>query len=114
MKDRRWQDVAMLVLGLWLIVSPFVLQYPDTLGIAALNSYVFGFGVMLFAAIALIKPQMWEEWTNLVLGIWLIVAPVVLGFKTETDATANHLLIGLLIVIDALSVMVPRYTRKAT
>jgi len=114
MKDRRWQDVAMLILGLWLIASPFVLQYPDMLGIAVLNSYVFGFGVMLFAAIALFKPQMWEVWVNLVLGVWLMAAPVVLGFRTETDATANHLLIGLLIVIDALSVMVPRYTRKAT
>jgi hypothetical protein len=114
MKMRRWQDVVILVLGFWLIVSPFVMQYPDLTGIAALNSYVFGFGVMVFAAIALYRPQMWEEWINLVLGIWLLVAPIVLGFRSETDAVANHLLVGLLIVIDTLSIMVPRYTRKAT
>lgn len=114
MKTRRWQDGAMIVLGLWFIASPWVLRYPDLLGMAALNSYVFGFAVTLFAAIALYRPQMWEEWINLVLGVWLMIAPIVLGFRTETDATANHLLVGLLIVIDTLSVMVPRYTRKAT
>jgi hypothetical protein len=114
MKTRRWQDGAILVLGFFLSVSPFVMQYPELAGIAALNAYVFGITLMVFAAIALFRPQMWEEWINLVLGIWLPIAPIVLGFRSETDAVASHLLVGLLVVIDTLSIMLPRYTRKAT
>jgi hypothetical protein len=113
-KERRWQDGVMLVLGLWLIVSPFFLSYVDLTGMAALNSYVFGIGIAIFAIIALAKPQAWEEWVNLVLGIWLIVAPIVLGFRDETTATINHFVVGLLVGADALYAMYPRFTRKAT
>jgi len=114
MKDRRWQDVAMLVLGAWLIVSPFVLLYPDYTGYAALNSYLLGLGVIVFAAIALYKPQMWEEWVNLVLGAWIIVAPLVLGFRDDTIATVNHFIVGLLVAADALFAMYPRFTRTVS
>jgi hypothetical protein len=114
MKGRRWQDMAMLVLGLWLIVSPFVLGYTDYTGIAALNSYVLGIGVIAFAAIALANPQMWEEWVNLVLGVWLFIAPFMLGFQDDAVATANHLILGILIAGDALWAMYPGFPRKAT
>jgi hypothetical protein len=114
MKDRRWQDVAMMILGFWLVLSPVVLQYADLTGIASFNSYVFGLAVVLFAAIALYRPQMWEEWVNLALGIWLILSPLLLGFRDETVATANHFIVGLLIVIDAMSAMLPRQTRRLT
>jgi hypothetical protein len=113
MKGRRWQDVVMLVLGLWLIVSPFVLNYIDYTNIAALNSYILGVGVIAFAAIALTIPQMWEEWVNLVLGVWLLIAPFVLGFQGDFVPMANHLILGVLIAGDALWAMYPTFTRKA-
>jgi hypothetical protein len=97
----------MLVLGAWLIVSPFVLSYADLVGMSALHSYLLGSAVALVALIALIKPQVWEEWLNLVLGIWLIVAPLVLGFRDETAATVNHFVVGLLVVADAIWAMSP-------
>lgn len=114
MKDRRWKDVAMLILGLWLLISPFILPYADYAGIAALNSYILGVGVMVFAAIALARPQLWEEQVNLVLGVWLFIAPFVLGFQAETAPMVNHIVVGLLIVGDALWAMYPRFTHKAT
>jgi len=114
MKNRRWQDMAMLILGLWLLVSPFILPFKSYTDIAALNSYVFGVGVMLFAAIALAWPKLWEEQVNMALGIWLILAPYVLGFQAETAAMVNHFIIGVLIVADALWAVQPYFTHKAT
>jgi len=114
MKDRRWQDVVMFILGLWLLVSPFALQFSSYTEIAALNSYVFGVGVMVLAAIALARPRMWEEQVNVILGVWLFLAPFVLGFQTETAAMVNHLLIGLLIVGDAMWAVYPYYNHKPT
>lgn len=113
METRRWQDGVMLALGAWLFLSPFVLSYSDLTGMAALNSYILGIGVALFALIALIKPQMWEEWVNLVLGIWLILAPLILGFRDETVATVNHFVAGLLVAADALWAMYPKFTHRA-
>jgi SPW repeat len=114
MKDRRWQDVVMFILGLWLVISPFALQFSSYTEIAALNSYVFGVGVMVLAAIALARPRMWEEQVNVILGVWLFLAPFVLGFQTETAAMVNHLLLGLLIVGDAMWAVYPYYTHKPT
>lgn len=102
MTERRWQDGLMIVLGLWLIISPFTLQYPDYMGIAALSSYVFGVAVILFAALALARPQMWEEWVNLALGILLILSPFALRFDDIVVARWNHVVLGLLICADAL------------
>jgi hypothetical protein len=114
MKTRRWQDGAMLILGLWLVVSPFVLQFSSFTEIAALNSYLLGVGVMVFSAIALARPRMWEEQVNIVLGLWLVLAPFLLGFTTETAALVNHIIVGLLILADAMWAVQPYYTRKAT
>jgi hypothetical protein len=111
--EMRWQDAVMLVLGLWLIASPFFLSYTDLAGIAALNSYIFGAAIALLAIVALAKPGMWEEWVNLALGVWLIVSPVILGFSHDTVASVNHFVIGILVGADALSAMYPRFPRKA-
>lgn len=114
MQERRWKDIAMLILGLWLIISPYVLPYSDYTGIAASNSYILGVAVIVFAAIALARPQMWEEQVNLILGVWLFIAPFVLGFQADTRAMVNHLVVGILIAADALWAMYPRFTHKAT
>lgn len=103
MKGKRWQDLVMLLLGMWLFVSPFVLQYAEATDLAAWNSYLLGFSVVVVAGAALLRPQMWEEWVNLALGIWLIIAPFVLVFYLEHPlAMWNHIIIGLLIGGDAL------------
>ena len=75
---KRWQDWVMLVLGVWLFLSPFILGYPDFGSTASVNSFLFGIIVSALALAALGRPQMWEEWVNLVLGLWLIVAPFAL------------------------------------
>src|SRR5437868_4957995 len=103
---KRWQDWVMLVLGVWLFLSPFILGYPDFGNTASVNSFVFGIIVAALALAALGRPQMWEEWVNLVLGLWLIVAPFALGFRAETAASTNHIVVGLLIAIDAVSVLI--------
>jgi cation transport ATPase len=100
----RWQDWLNLVFGLWLFFSPWLLQYytarPYTDQTFALwNSVVFGAAVVVFAVWALFVPKKWEEWTNLVLGLWLIASPWVLGFHTYTVAAANMVIVGLVIAV---------------
>lgn len=97
----RWQDWFNLVLGVWLILAPFV-GLGMTGDVAAWNSYVLGVGVAIFAIAALANPQTWEEWVNLVLGVWLIIAPFVLGFTDQPGQMWNQIVVGVLVGADAV------------
>ena len=60
-----------------------------------------GAAVALVAASALYAFHEVEEWLNLVLGIWGLVAPWALGFSAVTAATGAHLIAGIVVVIVA-------------
>jgi len=99
----RWQDWLCLMLGSWLFLSPWLLQYitawPYTDQTAASwNSIIFGAAIVTFSLIALadMKNKNWEEWINLILGLWLLVSPWILGFYTHTLATGNMVVVGLI------------------
>jgi hypothetical protein len=102
MENRRWQDGVMIVFGVWLFFSPFILQYTSYTSPAAWNSYILGVAVTVVAITALVVPHLWEEWVNFVLAVWVFVSPWVLAFNTNDVATLNHVVLGLLIAIDAL------------
>lgn len=51
---RRWQDQVILLLGLWLFVSPFVLGY-DSSSAIALSVVIFGAPIAVLAAFDLYK-----------------------------------------------------------
>lgn len=51
----------------------------------------------------------WQDTTNAVLGGWLIVAPLALGFQSDLVAMANTAMVGLLLLAAALgAILVPR------
>jgi len=51
----------------------------------------------------------WQDSTNAVLGGWLIVAPLALGFQSDLMALANTALVGLLLLAAALgAIFIPR------
>lgn len=92
----HWRDVVALLLGIWLIVSPWALGYlADTT--AAWNAYAVGIVVVVAAAATLVAFHRWEEWINVVLGAWLIVSPFVLGQTGQTTVMWNQIVTGILI-----------------
>ncbi|TKB76767.1 MAG: hypothetical protein E5W81_14995, partial [Mesorhizobium sp.] len=40
----------------------------------------------------------WEEWVNLVVGLWVLASPWVLGFQATTAMTV-HVVIGILVAV---------------
>src|SRR4051812_29079376 len=103
MVTRRWQDWVNLMLGLWLFASPWVLDYAGTT--AAFNAYVLGTGIFVFAAFASYVPKAWEEMVNTLLGIWLVLAPFVLGFTAMTAVAMHTVVIGVLVTAFAVWAM---------
>jgi hypothetical protein len=93
--SRQWQDGLNLLLGLWLIISPWVLGYA-TLQNATWNSWIPGVIMAVAAFSAVVAFHAWEEWVNVALGVWLIVSPWLLGYGTlDVPATWNHIIVGV-------------------
>ncbi len=107
MEQQRWQDWMNVLLGLWLVAAPLV-GIGVSSDAAALNSYLTGSAVAILAIAALIRPQPWEEYTNLALGLWLIVAPFALGFTDLGGPMWNQLVVGLLVGGAALAAAVQK------
>lgn len=108
----RWQDGANLIYGAWLVASPFALKF-NTVHVAAWSAYVTG-AVIIICAILAFKtmPQIWIEWVFVLLAGWLLIAPFVLGFAMQADATADFVILSLLTGMSALWVLTQRPEQK--
>lgn len=104
---QRWQDWVMLIFGAWVFLSPFWMPaYASSSNPAAWNAYIFGGLAFIFAWAALSTRKLWEEWLTLVIGIWLIISPFVLGFyHSQAGAAWNQVILGVLMGIDAIWVL---------
>jgi len=98
---QRWQDWLNLILGIWLFFSPFVGMEVAS-SVPAWNGYIFGLLIAGLSLWALIQPQAWEEWINLIIGIWLIISPFFPGYTTESFVMWNQVVVGLIVGADAL------------
>src|SRR3978361_1669076 len=65
-------------LGLFLFASPWLFAYASEK--ARIEIWASGAAVAAISVAAIIAFSNWEEWLNLLLGIWLITSPWVLGF----------------------------------
>lgn len=89
-------DVANLILGAFLFLSPWIFTFPT--GTQSQNAWISGIIIAVLAIAALAAFAVWEEWLNLIVGLWVAVSPWVLGFQGTTARTV-HLIVGLLVAI---------------
>jgi hypothetical protein len=97
----KWQDVANLVLGVWLFVSPWILKFTG-IGLAPVNAWIFGIIIAVIALLALFAYQQWEEWLNAAIGVWVFFSPWVLSLSHYPNVRWNNLIVGALLAILAL------------
>ncbi len=102
MTMRRWVDWVNLLLGLWLVSSPWVLTLETSAAAATLNMWIVGSAIASLAAFSLYKPTRLVNMAGIALGAWLVVSPWVLGFAREFGAATNVVLVGILIIGYAL------------
>ncbi|MBO9680843.1 SPW repeat protein [Paenacidovorax monticola] len=101
---KHWQDPLNALLGAWLALSPWVLGYQDQMTPTA-NGVVIGLALIAAALGAIFMPRAWEEWSEGVLGLWMIVSPWVLGFSMHMDAMRNAVVSGIVVLGLALWVV---------
>ncbi len=123
-----WPHYVNIVLGLWLVTSPFAMGYlsdfvpdPNLLRVAeerALPSFEWrnlamtwsdvasGALIVLFSALAALpsRRHSWSQWAAAAVGFWLLFAPLVF-WTPLPEAYANDTAVGALVI--AFAVLVP-------
>jgi hypothetical protein len=89
-------DVANLVLGAILFFSPWIFGFDA--GKVSQNATIAGLVIAIIAIAALAAFAVWEEWLNLIVGLWTLVSPWMLGFQGTTAMTV-HVLIGAAVAV---------------
>ena len=101
MQLKHWQDAVNAVLGAWLVLSPWVLGYFGETA-AMSNAIIIGLALIAASLGAIFVPRAWEEWTEGVLGLWMIVSPWALGFGALQGARLAAVVTGIAIAALAL------------
>jgi hypothetical protein len=103
-------DVANLILGLFLLASPWVVGYS---GQPMQNALISGVVIAGLSIAALAAFAQWEEWLNLLLGLWVLASPWLLGFQGTTAATV-HIVVGILVAaLAAIEIWMTQRTTQA-
>ena len=90
--------VSVVVLALCLAVAIYGL-FLFLIGGRGLDFYTFAFVSLLAMAVHFPRLAQWEEWANLILGVWAVLAPWLLGFAGVAYATYAHVIIGLVVAV---------------
>jgi hypothetical protein len=96
-----WMDFA---LGLWLIISPFVLRFRDLSGKATGDTIVFGILIAAFSlwtAMSADAPSV-ASWLVMLFGLWIAISPFVLGFRSFPRALSDSVVVGIIVLVLAV------------
>lgn len=96
MRLARWQEWTSFALGLWLAMSPWVLEYSADEAATA-NAAILGIGLALGAHFEASFGEVSGEWLNAAAGAWLVGSPFILGYGAFVPA-ANCVATGTLVM----------------
>ncbi len=89
-------DVANLILGAALFLSPWIFGF--SAGPESQNAWVSGIVIAVISIAALAAFAVWEEWLNLIAGLWVIISPWMIEFRGTTAMTV-HVIIGIIVAV---------------
>ena len=93
-------DIYNLSFAAFLFVSPWLFAYAQRN--ASMNILISSAAVGVTAISAILAYANWKEWLNVLLGVWLVVSPWVLGFA---HTSAMHFSIGIGIAVAFMAIV---------
>lgn len=89
--------------GVWLVLAPFVLDYPDGRFDGRWNDWVVGAAIAVVAVVRMVSPNRTVAFglINVGLGAWLVAAPFVLFYNEDRVAAAasiNDIVVGFVVI----------------
>ena len=134
-QNMLWVHFGNILLGFWLIASPWILGYAEesqvtqrvyevTLerGLAdpavrgrwlAWSDTLSGALIVIFAGLSLFWRHRWAQWGSCAVGLWLISAPLIFWAPTAAAYNNDTLVGGLVIAFAILVPMMPGMSMEA-
>jgi len=102
---KKWRsesalDLYNVLLAVVLFAAPWLFKLTNST--ARLDFWVCSAAVVAISLAAIFAYANWEEWVNLLFGIWLIVSPWVLGFS---QMRATHFAVGIGALIAFMAIL---------
>jgi hypothetical protein len=91
------RNLITILAGVWLLLSPWAMKYQD-LSVAAWSAIAVGIVLVLSEVVAYLRPGAWEEILDLVLGIYLVCSPYILGFSSNIKVSDNTAMVGVVVI----------------
>jgi len=102
MKTAKTLSWVVVVLGVWEFIAAFVLGYLASTA-ALWDAIILGIALVVLAGWAALSNQTATikslSWVNTVLGVWLIIAPFILGYSKLTGALWNDIIVGIVVAV---------------
>jgi hypothetical protein len=95
-------DLANLILGMILFFSPWLFGLPA--GVQCQTASIIGIFIAALSIAALAAFAVWEEWLNLIAGLWLILSPWLMGFQDSDAMTIDVAIGGIVAVLAAFEI----------
>ena len=103
-----------LALAVNLFFAPWVLDFTAETA-AAWTAWGTAVAIIAICIAAIVEFAEWEGWLGLVLGLWLVVAPWLVGFTNVVVARWTHVVLGLLVAaVAAWEVWLMRFHKSAS
>lgn len=95
---KRWQDGVILLLGVWLFVSPWVFGYPSD-SPPAVNAFIAGAIIAALAAFDVYKTYVWAVLVNIIVGAWVAASPWVVDVVADGRMSMSMLVVGIATIV---------------
>lgn len=105
----KWASWLAALVGLWVLVSPFVLSGPVTSGTAMWSNVVAGIVVLVLAAYGAFELRSaahasaaseWSGWIAALAGLWILASPFVLtGSITTGNPMYSNVIAGIVAAV---------------
>ena len=93
-----WASWLNLLLGIWVIISPFVVAFSAS-PTAVWNNVIDGALIVIAGFVAAQSLSAAASWWNVAFGVWLFFSPWILQFSALRYAVSNNLICGAAVVI---------------
>jgi len=105
---RRWEDWLGMLLGVLIVLSPWLAsqlshEFIDAdRGHVVLNAFLVGILVFGLAQLEYVALQRWEEVAGILLALWLIASPYIFGYHGHGILRFYHSTLGSLVLLLAI------------
>jgi hypothetical protein len=97
-----WPRIVELMLGLWLLASPFVFRHDPSATVHWYNDIFCGFLVILVSLLSFAEPCRYAHVATIGIGLWLIGFGYLAAPYPPPVALQNNLVVGMLLVMFAI------------